>query len=66
MDPADSGTRVLVCGGSNRAGIQDYDLGVLRLVDPVQALVNELALNGCAVRLCRATAEVFHIKARHG
>jgi hypothetical protein len=65
MNAADGGTRVLVGGGSDSAGVQDYDLGVGERRGSFEASVLELALNGGPVGLRRAAAKITYIKSYH-
>ena len=65
MNAPDYCARILVCRCSNRAGIQDNNIGISGLCR-CKALLHELTFNGRSVRLCRTAAKVFNIKARHG
>jgi len=62
MNAADRGAGILVGGGGYGAGVEDNDSGLGGFVGAVQALLPELALDGCAVRLGGAASEIFHVE----
>jgi CheY-like chemotaxis protein len=66
VDTANSGARVLVRRRCNRAGIENDDLCLDRRRRALQAAFGELALDGSAIGLGRATAKILYVKAAHG
>jgi len=52
-------------GGSDGAGVDDDELGVLRRSRRGAAAIKELAFDGGAVGLGGATAELFDVEGRH-
>ncbi len=65
MNAANSGARVLIGSGGDRAGIQDDDFGRAGIARAFQAAIGQLPLDGRAVSLRRAAAEVLHMVRRH-
>ena len=65
MNAADGGTRVLIGGGGYGAGVQDNDFGFDGSGGALHAAIEQLALDGCAIRLGRAASEVLHMISRH-
>ena len=57
MNAADGGTRVLIGGGGYCAGVQDNHFGVHGSGGAFHATVEQLTLDGCAIRLGRAASE---------
>ena len=66
VDFADGVASLCVCGGGDGAGVDDDEFGVLRRRCSGAAAVEELALDGGAVGLCGAAAELFDVERRHG
>src|SRR5882724_7814540 len=66
VDFADGVAGLCVCGGGDGAGVDDDEFGVLRRRCSGAAPVEELALDGGAVGLCGAAAELFDVERRHG
>lgn len=62
---ANAGACVPVGRGSNRAGIQNDDLGVLCIRHPLESVVTQLSLYSGAVCLGRSTAKILYVKACH-
>ncbi len=65
MNAADGGTRVLIGGGGDRAGVQDNDFGVHGSGGALHPAVEQLTLDGCAISLGRAASKVLHMISRH-
>lgn len=66
VDFADGIAGLCVCCGGDGAGVNDHKFGVLRRRCSGAAAVEELALDGGAVGLCGAAAELFDVERRHG
>jgi len=64
LDAADSGAGILVGGGRHRTGVEDDHVGI-RGRGATQAALLELALQGSAIRLGGATAEILHVESGH-
>ena len=56
----------MICRRGNGAGIEDHDVGVILLHGALEAPFQQLALDGSAVGLGSAAAEVFNVEAGHG
>ena len=65
MNAANGGARVLIGSRGDRAGIQDDDFGRAGIARAFQAAIGQLPLDGRAVSLRRAAAEVLHMIGRH-
>ncbi len=65
MDAANGRPCVLVRGRSHGAGVQHHQFGGRCQVGTLQPLGAELLLNGRAIRLGGAAAEIFHVEAGH-
>src|SRR5581483_2500184 len=65
VNAPDGRTGVVICGGGYGTGIEDHYLGLGGNQGPVEPLGAQLLLNGGAIRLGGAAAEVLHIEARH-
>ena len=66
VDFANGIAGLCVGGGSDGAGVDDDELGVLRRSRGGAAAIKELAFDGGAVGLSGATAELFDVEGRHG
>lgn len=65
VDATDSRARILVGGGSDRAGIQYDKLCLVGRASPLKTALRELAFQGSAVGLRRTTSEILYVKTGH-
>src|SRR5882757_2750099 len=65
MDTANGGACVLVCSGGDGTGIQHHQIGFLRRTCLGQALGDQLALQGCSIRLSGAAAKTLDKESGH-
>jgi hypothetical protein len=65
MNAADSGTSVLVSSGGYGAGVEDNDSGLGGFAGSFQASLLKLTLDGGAVRLGCAAAEIYYAESCH-
>jgi hypothetical protein len=65
MNAADSGTSVPVSSGGYGAGVEDNDSGLGGLAGSFQASLLKLTLDGSAVRLGSAAAEIYYVESCH-
>ena len=65
MDAANGGAGVLIGSSGDRAGIQHDDFGLVGIAGALESALEQLTLNGCAVSLGRAAAEVLYMIGRH-
>lgn len=66
MQFANGFTRLGIRGGSDGAGIEDDNVGSVGGIGERAAPLEELALNGGAVSLSGAAAELFDVEGGHG
>ena len=66
VDATDAGADILVGRSGDRAGVENNDRSVMRDGGAVEAAVKQFALDGGAVGLGGAAAEVFNEEAGHG
>ena len=65
MNAPDRGPRILVGGGCHRTGIQNHDLGVIRVRGSFQPPFLELALNSGPIGLRCPATEILNVETRH-
>jgi len=65
MNAADGGPGVLIGGSSDRAGIQDHDLGVRGCRSSIETVALELAFDGRTIGLRRTAAKILYVKSCH-
>lgn len=65
VDAANGGANILVGRRGHRAGIEDDHFGIGGTAGALHAVREQLALDGRAVGLRRAAAEVLHVIAGH-
>ncbi len=61
MNAANGGAGVLIGGRGNGASVEDDDFGLAGGASALQAAIEQLALNRCAVGLGGAASEVLHM-----
>jgi hypothetical protein len=62
MDAAHGLAHVVVGGCGDRAGVEDYEVGLIALLNGNQALFGEQRLNGSSIRLCGAASEILNVE----
>ena len=65
MDAADSGARILIGGRGDSTGVQDDDFSLGSSASALHAAVEQLALNGRAIRLGRTASKILDMISRH-
>ena len=62
---ANRGARILVSGSGHGAGVQNDNIRCCQSSRCFQPTLDKLPLYSSAIRLCRSTAKILYVKARH-